>query len=148
VEYGGYGGNRVDAFYSLIALDEFARVGDSQVLGQNGINSMALPPILKFGIKYLKDKVCKDVITGKKNISLAISEPYAGSDVANIKTTAKREGNFYIVNGSKKWITGGLWADYFTVAVRTGDNGPFGISLLLLEKKYARNKNSQNGNSI
>jgi len=70
----------------------------------------------------------------KKNISLAISEPYAGSDVANIKTTAKREGNFYIVNGSKKWITGGLWADYFTVAVRTGDNGPFGISLLLLEK--------------
>lgn len=56
----------------------------------------------------------------------------AGSDVANIKTTAKREGDHYIVNGAKKWITNGLWADYCTAAVRTGGPGKTGISLLVI----------------
>lgn len=56
----------------------------------------------------------------------------AGSDVAGIKTTAKREGNYYIVNGSKKWITNGIWADYCTAAVRTGGDGRSGISLLVI----------------
>eukprot|EP01124_Arcella_intermedia_P010218 TRINITY_DN1674_c0_g1_i1.p1 TRINITY_DN1674_c0_g1~~TRINITY_DN1674_c0_g1_i1.p1 ORF type:complete len:324 (+),score=71.14 TRINITY_DN1674_c0_g1_i1:24-974(+) len=100
-------------------------------MGRGGINSIALPPILKAGSDYLKNKVCRDVITGQKNISLAISEPGAGSDVSNIQTTATRQGDFYIVNGSKKWITGGLSADYFTTAVRTDDGG---LSLLLIEK--------------
>ena len=84
---------------------------------------MALPPILNFGSEYLKQKVCRSVITGEKNICLAISEPTAGSDVANIKTRAVKNGDHYIVNGSKKWITGGLIGDYFTTAVRTGDEG-------------------------
>ncbi len=65
---------------------------------------------------------------------MTISEPYAGSDVAGIRTTAKREGDFYIVSGQKKWITGGTYGDYFTTVVRTGGEGPGGISLLLLEK--------------
>jgi len=96
---------------------------------------MGLPPILVYGSQYLKDKVARDVITGKKAICLAISEPWAGSDVANIKTTAEKKGDHYIVNGAKKWITGGLMGDYFTTAVRTGeDGGAGGISLLLLEK--------------
>lgn len=56
----------------------------------------------------------------------------AGSDVANIKTTAKREGDYYIVNGAKKWITNGIWADYCTAAVRTGGPGRTGISLLVI----------------
>ena len=56
----------------------------------------------------------------------------AGSDVANICTTAKREGDHYIVNGSKKWITNGIWADYCTAAVRTGGAGKSGISLLVI----------------
>ncbi|KAL3444932.1 acyl-CoA dehydrogenase/oxidase, partial [Aspergillus insuetus] len=55
-----------------------------------------------------------------------------GSDVANIKTTAKREGDVYVVNGSKKWITNGIWADYCTAAVRTGGPGKGGISLLVI----------------
>lgn len=133
-EYGGTRPDDFDAFYEVIAIDEFARVGGGSVLGGMSINSMALPPILNAGSDYLKTKVCRDVITGKKNISLAISEPTAGSDVANIKTTAKKEGKFYVVNGTKKWITGGLTADFFTVAVRTGGEGALGISLLLLEK--------------
>lgn len=56
----------------------------------------------------------------------------AGSDVANIRTTATREGDHYIVNGSKKWITNGIWADYCTAAVRTGESGRGGISLLVI----------------
>jgi len=95
---------------------------------------MALPPIVKYGSDYLKNLVVKDVYTGKKHICLCISEPTAGSDVANIKTSAKKEGDFYIVNGTKKWITGGLYGDFFTMAVRTGGPGMSGISLLLLEK--------------
>jgi alkylation response protein AidB-like acyl-CoA dehydrogenase len=133
-EYGGTRPADFDAFYELIVCDELARVCGGGVLGQAGINSMALPPILLAGSEAMKQKVCRDVITGKKHICLAISEPYAGSDVANIRTTAKREGDFYIVNGSKKWITGGLMGDYFTTAVRTGDDGFGGISLLLLER--------------
>lgn len=56
----------------------------------------------------------------------------AGSDVANIRTTAKRDGDHYIVNGAKKWITNGIWADYCTAAVRTGGPGRKGISLLVI----------------
>ena len=132
-EYGGTRPADFDAFYELILCDEFSRVGGGNVLGQMAINSMALPPIFHAGSKYLKDKVCRDVIVGKKNICLAISEPWAGSDVANIKTTAKRVGDHYVVNGQKKWITGGTYGDYFTMAVRTGGDGMGGISLLLVE---------------
>lgn len=64
-------------------------------------------------------------------------EYIAGSDVANIKTTAKREGDHYIVNGAKKWITNGIWADYCTAAVRTGGPGRSGISLLVIPLKAA-----------
>ena len=67
---------------------------------------------------------------------MCITEPYAGSDVANIRCEAKKDptGRFYIVTGEKKWITNGIWADYFTVAVRTGGKGSSGISLLVIEK--------------
>lgn len=69
-------------------------------------------------------------------ICLAITEPWAGSDVAAIKTSAVKSecGKYYIVNGMKKWITNGLWSDYFTTAVRTSDNGMAGISLLVIGK--------------
>jgi alkylation response protein AidB-like acyl-CoA dehydrogenase len=132
-EYGGTKPDDFDAFYELILVDEISRVGGG-VLGQLGINSMALPPIIHFGTDYLKDKVLRDVIQGYKTCCLAISEPYAGSDVANIQTTARRDGDFYVVNGMKKWITGGMMGDFFTTAVRTGAEGPGGISLLLLER--------------
>lgn len=71
---------------------------------------------------------------GEKRICLAISEPFGASDVANLKTLAKKEGDFYIVNGIKKWITGGYIADYFTTAVRTGGPGMKGLSMLLIER--------------
>ena len=78
-------------------------MGGGAVLRQLSVNSMALPPVLNYGSDYLKDKVARDVVAGKKNICLAISEPLAGSDVANIATTAELKGDVYVVNGTKKW---------------------------------------------
>eukprot|EP00924_Labyrinthula_sp_SR-Ha-C_P010079 maker-scaffold_40-snap-gene-1.50-mRNA-1 protein AED:0.18 eAED:0.18 QI:96/1/1/1/1/1/2/175/418 len=137
-EYGGTKPDDFDAFYELILWDEMARVGGGGVLGQMGINSMALPPIMHFGNQKLKDLVLKDVIQGRKFCSLMISEPLAGSDVANIKTTAELKGDHYVLNGQKKWITGGLMADYFTCLARTGapDSSAMGLSLFLLDKNF------------
>jgi alkylation response protein AidB-like acyl-CoA dehydrogenase len=84
----------------------------------------------------MRDRVVPECLSGNKVICLAISEPYAGSDVANLKCTAEKtpDGRHFIVNGEKKWITNGVFADYFTVAVRTGGKGAGGLSLLLIER--------------
>lgn len=81
---------------------------------------IALPPILNEATDSIKDEVARDVITGRKIMSLAVTEPYAGSDVAGLTTTAVKSecGQFYIVNGLKKFITGGTRASYFTVSAR------------------------------
>mmetsp|Transcript_21602 Transcript_21602/g.42434 ORF Transcript_21602/g.42434 Transcript_21602/m.42434 type:complete len:424 (+) Transcript_21602:183-1454(+) len=133
-EWGGTRPDDFDSFHELILWQELARPGGGGALGQLSINSMALPPIMRFASDYIKQKVLRDVITGKKNCSLMISEPWAGSDVANIRTTARREGDYYIVDGEKKWITGSLIADYWTCLVRTGGEGAGGLSCLLIEK--------------
>lgn len=106
VEYGGTRPADFDAFHELVLWDELSRAGGGGVLGQLSIDSMALPPIIHYGSKYLKDLILRPVIEGRKHVSLMISEPTAGSDVAAIRTTATREGNFFRVNGTKKWITG------------------------------------------
>jgi acyl-CoA dehydrogenase len=82
----------------------------------------------------MKQRVIPEVINGDKISALAITEPNGGSDVANLQTRAVRDGDHYVVNGAKTFITSGVRADYYTVAVRTGDKGYGGISLLLIEK--------------
>ncbi|KAI4126069.1 MAG: hypothetical protein LQ338_003957 [Usnochroma carphineum] len=96
--------------------------------------SFAIPPILKFGSRHLQDRFLPDLLRGKKRICIAITEPDAGSDVAGIQTTARKtkDGTHYIVNGTKKWITNGIWSSYATMAIRTGGHGPSGLSLLLV----------------
>lgn len=96
--------------------------------------AFGLPPILKFGSPELQERFVPDLITGRKRICIAITEPGAGSDVSNIETTAKKspDGKYFIVNGSKKWITNGLWSDYASMAVRTGGPGPSGLSMLIV----------------
>eukprot|EP01087_Luapelamoeba_hula_P002544 TRINITY_DN1220_c0_g1_i2.p1 TRINITY_DN1220_c0_g1~~TRINITY_DN1220_c0_g1_i2.p1 ORF type:complete len:440 (-),score=66.65 TRINITY_DN1220_c0_g1_i2:54-1373(-) len=134
-KYGGQPPEGFDSFHDLIWIDEVSRSGCGGVgISVFFIPTMALPPVLYFGSDYLKEKVCRDVITGKKVIALAVTEPFAGSDVAGIRTTARREGDFWIVNGQKKFITAGTKADFFTTAVRTGGEGMGGISLLLVER--------------
>jgi len=81
----------------------------------------------------MKARVITPCMSGEKIAALAITEPSGGSDVARIRTTARREGDEYVVNGSKTFITSGMRADFFTVAVRTGGEGPSGLSLLLVE---------------
>eukprot|EP00391_Amoebophrya_sp_Ameob2_P003637 CAMPEP_0179000056 /NCGR_PEP_ID=MMETSP0795-20121207/10444_1 /TAXON_ID=88552 /ORGANISM="Amoebophrya sp., Strain Ameob2" /LENGTH=424 /DNA_ID=CAMNT_0020692979 /DNA_START=252 /DNA_END=1526 /DNA_ORIENTATION=- len=124
-----------DYFHELIFVDELARCASGGTLWGivEGLQ-IGLPPIINFGSKELQDKVCKPCLTGEKIICLAITEPGAGSDVANIKASAKKVGDHYVVNGEKKWITNGIFADFFSVAVRTGGPGMKGISMLLIEK--------------
>lgn len=124
-----------DPHHEMVVQDEIARCASGGImLGLAGYG-IALPPVLNFGSEFLQKKV-KDVVDGKKIICLNVTEPYAGSDVAGIRTTAEKtaDGKYYVVNGEKKWITNGIFADFFTVAVRTGGKGMNGISLLLLEK--------------
>lgn len=77
-----------------------------------------------------------EILRGEKRICLAITEPDAGSDVRNIKTTAKKsgDGKRYVVNGTKKWITNGMFSDYFMTLVRTGGSGAEGLSMLLIPR--------------
>lgn len=126
-----------DLFHEMIITDELSRVGSGgfvwNMIGGFGIGG---PPLLKFGKKALKDRIVPGILTGEKRICLAITEPAAGSDVANLTCEAKLsdDGKHYIVNGEKKWITNGIWCDYFTTAVRTSDKGMNGVTLLLIER--------------
>ncbi|KAF3927845.1 hypothetical protein ABW20_dc0103176 [Dactylellina cionopaga] len=122
-----------DTWCGLIVNDEMTRLGWCGVTwGLSGGNAIGAPPIARFGTKEQRMKWLPKVAKGEVRFCLGITEPDAGSDVANIKTTAERRGNVYIVNGAKKWITNGIWADYCTTAVRTGGPGHGGISLLVV----------------
>ncbi|EGS22147.1 acyl-CoA dehydrogenase-like protein [Thermochaetoides thermophila DSM 1495] len=128
-----------DLFHELVLTDELSRTGSGgfvwNVIGGFGIGC---PPLVKFGKKSLVDRILPGILSGEKRICLAITEPDAGSDVANITCEAKlsEDGKYYIVNGEKKWITNGIWCDYFTTAVRTGGPGMDGVSLLLIERDF------------
>lgn len=133
-EYGGTPPENVDAFHDLILIDELSRCASGGLLWACFTTfGIALPPVLNVGSQHVKDLCARDVITGKKIMALAVTEPQAGSDVANLTTTAERDGDFFIVNGIKKFISGGMKADWFTVAVRTGGPGMGGVSLLLVD---------------
>lgn len=132
-------GIKVDPFFDLVMWDEIARCGSGGLIASlfgSGPSGIGLPPILMFGSDYLKDKIARDVITGKKTLCLCVTEPSGGSDVAAIKTTAVRDGDCFVINGAKKWITGGMKAEFFTVVCRTEqkDGGHGGMSMILVEK--------------
>jgi acyl-CoA dehydrogenase len=131
-----YGGTPADGFYSLIVSEELSRAGSGGLLASLLSHSIAVPPILHVGSAELKARVLPAVLAGEKIAALAITEPSGGSDVAGLKTTAIRDGEHYIVNGEKTFITSGIRADYFTVAARTNpqDKGAGGVSLLLIER--------------
>jgi acyl-CoA dehydrogenase len=129
-----YGGIRADRFFAIIAGQELARAGAGGVAAGLMSHTIGAPPVAKLGSDHLKSKVLPPVLAGEKISALAITEPGGGSDVANLKTTARRDGDHYIVRGEKTFITSGMRADFYTVAVRTGGPGMGGISLLLIER--------------
>mmetsp|Transcript_11500 Transcript_11500/g.20347 ORF Transcript_11500/g.20347 Transcript_11500/m.20347 type:complete len:516 (+) Transcript_11500:69-1616(+) len=134
---GGVNPQEIDYFHESIAHQEIGRVGLPGFIDSLGAGWLiSAPAIYHFGSEEMRRKVCSQLFRGEKWSALAISEPFAGSDVAAIKATAKKtpDGKHYIVNGVKKWITEGAYADYFVTAVRTGNSGAGGISLLLVER--------------
>lgn len=96
-------------------------------------HNIALPPVLRHGSPALQQEIITPVLCGEKIAALAITEPGGGSDVAALRTTARRDGGDYVIEGEKVFITSGVRADFLTVAVRTGEaKGPAGISLLVV----------------
>lgn len=132
-EYGGIT-EGIDRFHGLITGIEMAQVGAGGLLASLMIHGVALPPVIAAGSTAIKERVVPSVLAGEKIIALGVTEPSGGSDVAALKTRAERRGDRYIVNGSKIFITSGMRADFYVVAVRTSGPGARGISLLLLEK--------------
>lgn len=130
-ELGGTGG---DVFDMVVANEELMRSGSGGFAAGIGSLNIALPPIVKKGTAEQKERFVKPVLQGKRIAALGITEPGGGSDVANIQTTAVKDGDYYIVNGAKTFITSGARADQLTCAVRTGGPGAHGISFLLMEK--------------
>ncbi|KAI0276143.1 acyl-CoA dehydrogenase [Russula aff. rugulosa BPL654] len=109
-----------DHFHELIINTELARCGTRGYMdGLLAGGVIGLPPVLNFGSPELQAKVVPEVLAGRKFICLAISEAFAGSDVGGMQTYAYKDGNEWVISGTKKWITNGTFADYFTVGCKT-----------------------------
>lgn len=131
-EVGGDGGDIVDAaVVSAAAIGAGASTG---VIASWLTHGIALPHIIAADNGDLIDRYVRPTLAGRMIGSLAVTEPGGGSDVANIRTRAVRDGDDYIVNGAKTFITSAIRADFVTTAVRTGGAGHHGISLLVIDK--------------
>ena len=132
-EYGGQGGTYL---HDAVFAEEMARCGSGGVAAGIGAQvAIATPPIWKFGSEAQKQRWLVPAIKGEKVAALAITEPGAGSDVAGLRTFARRDGHEYVVNGGKTFITNGVRADLYVTAVKTTqEGGHHGLSFLVLEK--------------
>lgn len=131
-----FGGSNNDFFYSVVLLEELAKSGLAGLAAAHGVHQfMSTAHLAKVGSKDLKERYLRPAIEGTKVGALAISEPGAGSDVANIRATAVKDGDHYIINGQKTFITNGVYGQFVTVAVKTDpDAGPAGISLIVVDQ--------------
>ena len=125
-----YGGTPAGMAWRLVATEEIARAGSGGLMASLFSHSIGLPPILALGSEALKRRIVPDVLAGARIAALAVTEPGGGSDVARIACRAVRDGDAWVVDGEKAFITSGLRADWITLAVRTGGPGAGGISLL------------------
>jgi len=125
-----YGGTPAPLSLRLAITQEIAQAGSGGLMASLFSHNIGLPPILAHGADALKRRVIPDVLAGRKIAALAITEPGGGSDVAHLQCRARRDGDAWIVDGEKTFITSGVRADWITVAVRTGGPGAAGISLL------------------
>jgi acyl-CoA dehydrogenase len=129
-EYGGCGG---DLMHGVILTEELIRSGSPGLAASLGSLGIALPPIINAGTEEQKRRWIPKVLSGEWIAALAITEPGTGSDVASIRTRAVKDGDEYVINGSKTFITSGTRADLITLAVRTGGEGMEGVSLIGVE---------------
>src|SRR5690606_6983170 len=131
-----YGGCSVDFFYSMILCEELSQCfSGGFTISALVIQFMSAPYLLKHGSEALKEHYLKGVIAGELVSSVAITEPGAGSDIQRITTSAILKDDHYIVNGSKTFITNGVYGDFFITAVKTDPQARSkGISLLLIDR--------------
>jgi citronellyl-CoA dehydrogenase len=130
-----YGGGGMDYWYQAVFLEEIGRIPCSGVPTAIAVQTdMATPALAEHGTEEQKERFLQPAISGEAVFSIAVSEPDAGSDVAAIRTRAVADGDDYIINGSKMWITNGTQADYLTLLARTDDKyGSFkGMSLIIV----------------
>lgn len=129
---GGQGGDLLDL---VVLVEELLYAGGSGgVVAALFTGGIALPHIVSAGTPEQVDRWVRPSLAGEKVCSLAVTEPEGGSDVAALRTTARRDGDDYVVDGAKTFITSGVRADFVTVAVRTGGPGHGGVSLLVVER--------------
>ena len=127
-----FGGSGLDYWFSVAFLEELTRSKNAGVnMAMTVQSDIALPPILEFGSDEQKKEFLMPAIAGDRIAALGVTEPDAGSDVANIRTTARKVGGDYVINGAKTYITNGCRADFIVLAVRSGEEGYGGISLVL-----------------
>ena len=126
------GGTPADSWHSWIVNEELSRVGVGGISASLMVHGIGLPPVLNWGPEWMQAEVAPPVLKGVKWISLGITEPGGGSDVANLATTAVRDGDHFVVSGTKTYITGGMRANWVSTAVRTGGEGAGGVSMLLI----------------
>ena len=128
-----YGGQGLDYWYDTVFLEELGRIQGSGIPVAIAVQThMATPAIAEYGSEYLKETYLKPAIAGDAVTAIAVTEPDAGSDVAAIKTTAHRQGDDFVINGSKIYITNGTQADFLTLLARTSDDPGYGAFSLFV----------------
>ncbi len=129
-----YGGADADIWFTVVLHEELGKAHAGGVPMAIGVqNDMATPALAKHGSHELKMSYLKPAIEGKMVCSVAVTEPDAGSDVARIRTRAVREGDHYVINGSKMYITNGTQADWICLLARTSDGTDYkGMSLIVV----------------
>ena len=130
-----YGGSNLDFFFEVILNEEMGRLNcGGFTITQQAVQYMSAPYILKYGSNFLKDKYLPGIASGELISCIGITEPNAGSDVQNIQTNAIKKGDSYIVNGSKTFITNGIYGDFVITVVKTDPKAKSkGISLLVID---------------
>jgi len=125
-----YGGAGASVAYQLVVQDELAR---AEVPAITGVHTIAAHYLLDYGTDEQKRRWLPKLCSGEMLAAIALTEPGCGSDLKALRTSARREGSDYVVEGAKTFITNGFCATLLIVAVRTGDAGSRGVSLLVME---------------
>jgi acyl-CoA dehydrogenase len=130
-EVGGFGG---DALHAIMVTEGLIHGGSTGVVAGLGSLGIGLPPIVQAGDPQQIERFVKPAIAGDSISALGVTEPGAGSDVSGVKTRAVRDGDDYLITGSKTYITSGVRADHVTVLCRTGDDPHGGLTFFVVEK--------------
>ncbi|WBU89932.1 acyl-CoA dehydrogenase family protein [Cellulophaga omnivescoria] len=134
-----YGGLDLDLFYTIIFLEELQKINSGGFAAAMWAHAyLAMTHVNKEGDKSIKENYLTPSVAGEKIGCLCVTEPFGGSDVAGMRTTAEKKGDTYVLNGSKTFITNGVYADYMVVAAKTSPElGNKGISIFMVDKETA-----------